>query len=53
VFSDKAISVTAEMPAACDLRGKHFELAEGVNTVPEYAGVYLMCRGAVEYIKTL
>jgi DNA primase small subunit len=49
VFSDKAISVTAEMPAACDLRGKHFELAEGVNTVPEYAGVYLMCRGAVEY----
>ena len=49
VFSDKAISVMAEMPAACDLCGNHFGLTEGVNTVPEYAGVYLMCRGAVEY----
>ncbi|MEA1866297.1 MAG: DNA primase catalytic subunit PriS [Euryarchaeota archaeon] len=53
VFSDKEISVAAEMPAACDLRGNHFEIAEGVNMVPEYAGVYLMCRGAVEYVKTL
>ena len=50
VFSDKTILVAAEMPAACDLRGNHFEIAEGVNTVPEYAGVYLMCRGAVEYV---
>ncbi len=49
VFSDKEISVAAESPASCDLRGNHFEIEEGVNTVPEYAGVYLMCRGAVEY----
>ncbi|MHC1575023.1 MAG: DNA primase catalytic subunit PriS, partial [Candidatus Methanogasteraceae archaeon] len=48
VFSDREISVAAAMPAACDLRGNHFEIVEGVNTVPEYAGVYLMCRGAVE-----
>jgi DNA primase small subunit len=34
----------------CDLRGNHFEIDEGVNTVPEYAGIYLMCRGAVEYV---
>ena len=49
VFSDAEILVAAESPASCDLCGNHFEIAEGVNTVPEYAGVYLMCRGAVEY----
>jgi DNA primase small subunit len=53
VFSDAEISVAAEGPASCDLRGNHFEIEEGVNTVPEYAGVYLMCRGAVEYVKRL
>jgi DNA primase small subunit len=50
VFSDAEISVEAQAHAACDLRGNHFEIEEGVNTVPEYAGVYLMCRGAVEYV---
>ncbi len=49
VFSDVEISVAAESPASCDLRGNHFEIGEGVNTVPGYAGIYLMCRGAVEY----
>jgi DNA primase small subunit len=49
VFSDAEISVAAESPASCDLRGNHFEIDEGVNTVPEYAGIHLMCRGAVEY----
>ena len=49
VFSDAEISVAAESPASCDLRGNHFEIEEGVNTVPEYAGIHLMCRGAVEY----
>ena len=49
VFSDKAIAVAAESPASCDLRGNHFEIEEGGNKVPEYAGIYLMCRGAVEY----
>ncbi len=49
VFSDKEISVAAESPASCDLHGNRFEIEEGVNTVPGYAGIYLMCRGAVEY----
>jgi len=49
VFSDTEISVAAESQASCDLRGNHFEIEEGVNTVPGYAGIYLMCRGAVEY----
>jgi DNA primase small subunit len=57
VFADveiiSKISVAAESPASCDLLGNHFEIEEGVNTVPEYAGVYLMCRGAVEYVKRL
>ena len=53
VFSDTEISVAAESPASCDLRGNHFEIEEGVNTVPEYAGIHLMCRGAVEYVKRL
>ncbi|MCD6208119.1 MAG: DNA primase catalytic subunit PriS [Methanosarcinales archaeon] len=53
VFSDREIAVTADKPAACDLRGSHFEIAEGVNTVPECVGVHLMCRGAVEYVKVL
>jgi len=53
VFSDREIVVTADKPAACDLRGSHFEIAEGANTVPECVGVHLMCRGAVEYVKVL
>nr|QNO46168.1 hypothetical protein LJAJCFKK_00019 [Methanosarcinales archaeon ANME-2c ERB4] len=53
VFSDREISVAAESPASCDLRGNHFEIEEGVSTVPEYAGIHLMCRGAVEYVKRL
>ncbi|RJS72434.1 DNA primase catalytic subunit PriS [ANME-2 cluster archaeon] len=50
VFSDKEILVEAAQPASCDLRGNHFEIEEGVNTVPEYAGIHLMCRGTVEYV---
>ena len=50
VFSDKEIMVEAAQPASCDLRGNHFEIEEGTNTVPEYAGIHLMCRGAVEYV---
>ena len=49
-ISRTRITETPE-PASCDLRGNHFEIEEGVNTVPEYAGVYLMCRGLWSALK--
>lgn len=32
-----------------EMKGKTFTVAEGINTLPEYAAIYLMCRGAAEY----
>jgi DNA primase small subunit len=32
-----------------EMKGKSFTVSEGKNTLPEYAAIYLMCRGAAEY----
>jgi len=43
---DIAIEVTDNQQV--ELGGDSFTLAEGVHTVPEYLGVFLMCRGRAE-----
>ncbi|MDO8726958.1 MAG: DNA primase small subunit PriS [Candidatus Methanoperedens sp.] len=54
VFSEKEIKIEVIPPlkpqnALVEMKGKSIKVVEGINTVPEYAGIYLMCRGAAEY----
>ncbi len=54
VFSEKeikieVISLLKPQNAMVEMKGKSFTITEGINTLPEYAAMYLMCRGAAEY----
>ena len=54
VFSEKMIEIEAISPlkpqfSKIEMKGKSFTVSEGKNTLPEYAAIYLMCRGAAEY----
>ncbi len=54
VFSEKEINIEVIPPlkpqnALVEMKGKSIKVVEGINIVPEYAGIYLMCRGAAEY----
>lgn len=54
VFSEKEIKIEVISPlkpqnAMVEMKGKSFTIKEGINTLPEYAAMYLMCRGAAEY----
>ncbi len=54
VFSEKEIQIEViptlkPQNSLVEMKGKSIKVEEGINTVPEYAGVYLMCRGAAEY----
>jgi DNA primase small subunit len=54
VFSEKEIEVEVISPlkprhSFIEMRGKPFTITEGINTLPEYIAIYLMCQGAAEY----
>lgn len=54
VFSEKDIQVKVIPPlkpqnSLVEMKGKRFMVREGINSLPEYAAIYLMCRGAAEY----
>lgn len=54
VFSEKMIDIEIVSPlkpqnSTIEMKGKSFTVTEGKNTLPEYAAMYLMCRGAAEY----
>ena len=54
VFSEKEIKIDVLKPlkpqnSKVEMKGKSFTVEEGINTLPEYAAIYLMCRGAAEY----
>jgi len=54
VFSEKEIQVEVIPPlkpqnSLVEMKGQSFRIKEGMNTLPEYAAIYLMCRGAAEY----
>ena len=54
VFSEKMIDIEVIPPlkpqnSKVEMKGKSFTVTEGKNTLPEYAAIYLMCRGAAEY----
>jgi DNA primase small subunit len=45
-FTSESVAVDIQVPVSIKLRNETFDLKEGVVDVPEYAAVYLMCRGA-------
>ncbi|MDO9517231.1 MAG: DNA primase catalytic subunit PriS [Methanosarcinaceae archaeon] len=51
VFSDKSVQLKVIKPFSVQMKGNDFvvEPGEGTIEVPEYAAMYLMCRGAAEY----
>ncbi|HMB44737.1 MAG TPA: DNA primase catalytic subunit PriS [Candidatus Methanoperedens sp.] len=54
VFSEKMVDIEIISPlrpqnSKVEMKGKSFTVTEGKNTLPEYAAIYLMCRGAAEY----
>ncbi|HEY9245997.1 MAG TPA: DNA primase catalytic subunit PriS [Candidatus Methanoperedens sp.] len=54
VFGEKDIRIEMIPPlkpqnSLVEMKGKSFRVEEGINTLPEYAAIYLMCRGAAEY----
>ncbi|MDJ1422058.1 MAG: DNA primase small subunit PriS [Candidatus Methanoperedens sp.] len=54
VFNEREIKIEVIPPlkpqnSLIEIKGKRFRVEEGINTLPEYAAIYLMCRGAAEY----
>ncbi len=54
VFSEKMTDMEIISPlkpqnSRVEMKGNSFTVSEGKITLPEYAAVYLMCRGAAEY----
>lgn len=49
VFGDKSVKIKVIKPFAVQMKGKDLMVEEGMQEVPEYAAVYLMCRGVAEY----
>lgn len=45
----EVISPLKPQNSKIEMNGKSFTVTEGKNTLPEYAAIYLMCRGAAEY----
>jgi len=49
VFGERPVKVTVSKPFSVQLKGKDLRVEEGIHEVPEYAAVYLICRGVAEY----
>ncbi|WNY26788.1 DNA primase catalytic subunit PriS [Methanolapillus ohkumae] len=48
-FGDKMTKVRILRPFSFELKGQNFSVEEGPAELPEYAAVYLMCRGVANY----
>lgn len=49
VFGDNPITLNVSQPSTIEMKGNEFHVDEGVQELPEYAAIYLMCRGGAEY----
>ncbi|MBP2030872.1 DNA primase small subunit [Methanohalophilus levihalophilus] len=49
VFSERAVTIKVMKPFGVQMKGIDLQVEEGVQQVPEYAAIYLMCRGVAEY----
>jgi DNA primase small subunit len=51
VFGQDEIKINVTKPTTIEMMDERFELDEGKNILPEYAAIYLMCRGGAEYME--
>ena len=51
VFGNNEIKINVTKPTTIEMMDERFELDEGKNILPEYAAIYLMCRGGAEYME--
>jgi DNA primase small subunit len=51
VFGDNKIMINVIRPSIVELKNERFEVEEGKNILPEYAAIYLMCKGAAEFME--
>lgn len=49
VFSNKPTKITVSKPFSVQLKDKDLRIEEGIQEIPEYAAIYLICRGVAEY----
>lgn len=49
VFGSDKIRINAARPLEVEMKDEKFEVEEGINVLPEYAAIYVMCRGGAEY----
>jgi DNA primase small subunit len=49
IFNEKPVKITVLKTFSVQLKGKDLRIEEGIQEVPEYAAVYLICRGVAEY----
>ncbi|MEM2925203.1 MAG: DNA primase catalytic subunit PriS [Methanocellales archaeon] len=49
VFGEEKVKVNARKAMELNLKGETFKIVEGMNLLPEFAAIFLMCRGAGEY----
>ena len=50
VFGDNEIKINVTRATTVEMMDEQFEVEEGANVLPEYAAIYLMCKGAAEYM---
>lgn len=48
-FSDRPTAITVSRPFSFEIGGNEYDVTEGPAELPEYAAVYLMCRGVANY----
>lgn len=53
VFGDNKIMINVIRSSIVELKNECFEVEEGKNILPEYAAIYLMCKGAAEFMEVL
>jgi DNA primase small subunit len=49
IFGEKPVKITVSKQFSVQMKGKDLRIEEGIQEVPEYAAVYLICRGVAEY----
>jgi len=49
IFGERPVKVTVSKPLSVQLKGRDLRIEEGKQEVPEYAAIYLICRGVAEY----
>lgn len=49
VFKDTETKINVLKPYTFEMKDNTFKLEKGIDYLPEYAAIYLMCRGVAEY----